>query len=99
MAVETQSICGLSQHRIVVTAVRIVASEAGDAMPVHEAGHKVVALHPVFMCGTIGKMRERGGTKFMVFQLPKVVQLFAHLKTNRPIIVPAVNRITQRPAL
>ena len=39
--------------------MRIVTTEAGDAPPVHQALHKVVALHPILVSGAIGKMRER----------------------------------------
>jgi len=42
----------------IIRAVSIMAGSARDAMSVHNTLYKVIALHPVLVCGAIGKIEE-----------------------------------------
>jgi hypothetical protein len=57
--IEADLVNGLTKLRIVFSPVYVVARCAGDALPVHHALHKVIALHPIFVSGPIRKMSER----------------------------------------
>ena len=89
----------LPQHGVVVRAVRIVATEAGDAARVHQAGHEVVALHAVLVRRAIGEMGERRLAEFVILELPEVVEVQADVKADRPVIVFALDRVLERPPL
>ncbi len=48
----------LAQHRVILAAMRVMATEAGHASGIHQALHEIISLHPVLVRRTIGKMRE-----------------------------------------
>ncbi len=68
--------------RIIFGAVDIVAAEAGDAAPVHYTLHEIVALHAVFVRGAIGEVCEGGLAESVLFQLPKIAEVQAHVIAN-----------------
>ena len=77
----------------------IVASEAGDAAAVHHALDEVVALHAVLVRGAVGEMREGGLAELVIFELPEILQIQAHVIADRPVVIFAVDGIRQRAAL
>jgi hypothetical protein len=38
--------------------MNIVAAKASHTVRVHLAGYKIIALHPVLVCGSIGEVGE-----------------------------------------
>ena len=56
VAVEADLVRGFSQLRVVLRAMHIVAGGTGDSTPVHDALHKVIALHAVLVRGAVGKI-------------------------------------------
>ena len=58
VALQAEHVGRLQQVGIVLRAVNVVATEAGDAVRVHHALHKIVALHAVLVRGAVGEMRE-----------------------------------------
>ena len=70
MAIEAQRVRRLPQERIVVRTVRIMATEASDAVRVHQAGYEVVALHAILVRSPVGEMGESRLPNRMLFQLP-----------------------------
>ena len=51
VAIEANFVDGLTELRVILRAVHIVAIEAGHPATVHHALHEVVPLHPVFVRG------------------------------------------------
>jgi hypothetical protein len=51
MTVQVELVYRLSELSHVFGAVNIRTGSAGDTMLVHDALHKVIALHPVLVCG------------------------------------------------
>ena len=72
VTIEAKNIGRLSQERIVVGTMRIMATETSDAACIHQTGREVIALHAIFVSGTIRKMREGCVAQLMFFQLPEV---------------------------
>ena len=72
--------------------MNVVAAEASNSPPVHQALHEVVALHAILVSRPIGKMRERCLTQLVLFELPKVLQMKSDVISNRPVVVFALNR-------
>ena len=60
VALQTDDGGRLEKIGVVLGAVNVVTTEAGDAVEVHFALHKIVALHAIFMRGVIGEMGEGG---------------------------------------
>lgn len=87
VAIQAQFICRFAEQSGVAGAVCIVTREAGNAVCVHQAGDKVIALHAVFVRGAVGKMCEGGFAEFVIFELPEVSQLQSYVVTDRPIVV------------
>ena len=58
VAIKANLVCGLSQLRVIPRAMHIVTVEAGDAAAVHDALHKIISLHSVFVRSAVRKMRE-----------------------------------------
>src|ERR1035437_1246469 len=79
--------------------MHIVAIEAGDAAPVHDALHKIVPLHPVLVRRAVGKMREALLAQSMLFQLPVIPQVQSHVETHRPVVILSLDGIVQRAPL
>ena len=74
VACQAHAAAGLPQHRVVLGAVRIMATEAGDAARIHQAGHEVVALHAVLVRGAVGEMGERRFAELVILELPEVAR-------------------------
>ena len=77
VAIQAQRIAGFTHHGDVVPAMRIVARKASDATGVHQALHKIVALHAVLVGGAIGKVGKGGFAEFVFLELPVVCQILA----------------------
>jgi hypothetical protein len=73
VAVQTYLVGGFSQLRVIVRAVRVVATEACHAAPIHNALDEVVALHPIFVPGAFREMREACHAQCVVFQFPEIL--------------------------
>ena len=68
--------------------MNVVAIETRDAATIHHALHKVVALHPVFVGRAVREVKEiLMFSKSVVFQLPIIRELQAHLIANGPVVV------------
>ena len=72
MTRQTQLACGFDQVGIVGRAMNIMAAEAGDAAPIHQALHEIVALHSIFMGCSVREMREGRLAQLVLFQLPEI---------------------------
>ena len=99
VAIQANLIRRLAQLRIVLRAVHIVARSARNAVPVHHALRKVVALHPILVRSAVGKEIEGGFTQLAVFQFPEVLQPQANVVADRPIVIFPIDRIRQRLSL
>ena len=99
MAGQADRVSRLAQHRLVFRAVRIVATETGDAARVHEALNEIVALHAVLVRGAVGKMREARFAELVLFKLPKIRKVQSNMEADGPVVVLAFDRIVQRTAL
>ena len=64
----------------------VVAGRTSDAVFIHDALDKIIALHPVLMRGTVREVRERRLTQGDVFEFPVVCQMKTDMVANRPII-------------
>jgi hypothetical protein len=53
--------------------MNIVATEAGNPAPVHNALNEVVPLHAVLMRSPIRKMREGRLAQLVLLELPKIL--------------------------
>jgi len=95
VAGQADGVSRLAQHRLVVGAVWIVATETGDPARVHEALNEVIALHAVLVRGSVGKMREACFAELVIFESPKVRKVQSDVKADRPVVVLAVDRIGQ----
>ena len=82
VAFQAHNVCGLHQIRIVLRAVDIVAAETAHAVGIHLAGHEIVALHPVLVRRAVGEMSERLLPELVLFQLPVILEILAHLKAR-----------------
>ena len=58
VASKAENVRGRHKVRIIVRTVDIMTSEALHAVKIHLAGDEVVALHPILVSGSVGKMRE-----------------------------------------
>src|ERR1700722_10858900 len=86
MAVQAQLVCRLSELGNVLWAMNIVTGTAGDTILVHHALHKVIALHPVLVCGSVREVRECRLTQGDVFKLPIVLKMKTDTVANRPVV-------------
>ena len=75
VAVQANLIRGLSQLRIVLRAVHIMAVKASDPAAVHHALCKIISLHAVLVCRTIRKMRETKLAERVILELPVISQM------------------------
>ena len=75
MTIEADFSRRLSQLSIVLCAMGVVTGGTGNSVPIHDALHKIVALHAVLVRGAVREIVERGLTKGTVFKLPEVLQL------------------------
>src|SRR5215472_14755846 len=96
MAIEAKLLGRFTELGIVPGSVRIVASKTRNAAAIHQALHKIVALHPVLVRGAVRKMGECGLSKRVFLEAPKVAKMQAHTIPDRPIVVFAVHGIVNR---
>ena len=87
MTRQTQLACGLDQVGIVARAMNIMAAEAGDAAPIHQALHEIVSLHSILMGCSVREMGEGSLSQFVLFQLPEIFQIHPLMKADRPVVV------------
>src|SRR4029077_15138838 len=99
VAAEAEAISRLAHNARVVGPVRIVTVGAGDAARIHEAGDKIVPLHAVLVRGPVSEVSEVLLAEAVLLQLPEIRQIQADVKADRPVIILALDRILQRPAL
>src|ERR1700757_3319363 len=79
--------------------MNIVAGEAGNAAAVHQALHKIIALHTVLVSGAIGEMGESGLAQRVFFKLPEIAKVQAHMVADGPIVIFAFDGIGQGTSL
>ena len=96
---QAKGVALLAHNSRIVGAVRIVTTEAGDAARIHQALDEIIPLHSVLVCCPVRKMREGRFSKLVFLQSPKVRQMQADVKTDRPIVVFAFDRIAGRAPL
>jgi hypothetical protein len=87
VACDAKLLDGLDEVGVVGRPVNVVTTEARDTSRIHDALDEVVPLHPVFVPGGIGKMRERGFSEFVLLELPEVFETPALMETDGPVIV------------
>ena len=76
--------------------MRVVTVGACDAAGIHQALHEIIALHAVLVRGAVWKVGKGEIAQLMVFELPVVLQVFADVKSNRPIIIFPLDWIGER---
>ena len=96
VALQAQHIGGLQQVGIVLGAVDVMATVAADAVRIHGALDKIIALHAVLVRRTICEMSESLLAQLVFFQLPEVLQIESNSKANGPVIIRAVDRVRER---
>lgn len=99
VTLEAHCVSGRSQLRLIFRAVNVVTTETRDTMSVHGALDEVVALHPILVRGAVRKVSEGRLAELVIFEPPKILQRFAHLKTNRPVEGSALDWIRERSTL
>ena len=72
MTVEAQDVGRLPQHCVIVVAMHVVTTEAGDAALVHQADGEVVALHAILVSGAVAEVGEGGLPEFVRLQFPEI---------------------------
>ena len=66
--------------------MRVMATEASDAVRIHEAGNEVVALHAILVGRPVREMRERCLAEFVLFQFPEIIQTLAQFEADWPVV-------------
>src|SRR5271168_4416639 len=99
MTLEAQNICRLQQVGVVIRSVNIMATETAHAVRVHRALHEIVALHPILVRRTVGKMSESLFAQLVLFQLPEILEIQPDLESNRPVVVFTIDGIVPRLSL
>ena len=99
MAGQAHTVAGLSQHRVILGTVRIVATEAGHASGIHQTGREVVALHPVLVRCAVGEMCEGRFAELVILKLPEIAEVQADVKSDGPVIGFGIDRVLERPSL
>ena len=99
VAVEADLVYGLTKLRVVFSPVYVVARGAGDALLVHYALHKVIALHPVFVRGSVRKMSESRLPQGVIFEFPIVRQAETGAVTNGPVVSLSFDLLRERLSL
>jgi len=75
VALQTELVGGLAKLRVVFGAVHVVAAKTGDSAAVHDALHKIISLHAIFMGGAVGVMRKGRLAKRVLPELPEILQI------------------------
>jgi hypothetical protein len=74
VAIQAELVSRLSQLRVVVRAMYVVATEAGDPTAVHHALHKIISLHAILVSRAVRVMGEGRLGQRVLFELPKILQ-------------------------
>ena len=96
MTVEAELVYGLSELSVVFCAVHVMAGSAGNTVLIHDALHKVVALHPVLMRGSVWEVRECCLTQGDVIEFPEVLQMKTDVVADRPVVSFALDLFGKR---
>src|SRR3954452_16900484 len=99
VALKTDNTCWLDEVSRILCSVHVMAARAHDSSCVHNTLHKIVALHPVFVRGSVREMRESCLPEFVGFQFPVLCKVRTDMKADRPVVVFALNRVRERLAL
>ena len=86
MTVKAKFVHGLSELRIVFRTVHVVAGSAGDTAFIHDALHKVIALHPVLVCGSVREVGERCLAQGDVVEFPIVLKVKTNVVADGPVV-------------
>src|SRR5262245_22489926 len=76
-----------------------MAGPAADSACIHDAGDKIIALHPILVRRSIREVGERGLTGLLLFQFPIGAQSGTREIAHRPVVVNAIKRSLQWLAL
>ena len=92
VAIQAELLGRLSELRVVIRAVYVVATEAGNPVLVHHALHEIIPLHPILMRCAVRKVRKGQLAEGVLFQLPEILQMESRPKADGPIIVFSLDR-------
>src|SRR5580704_14140420 len=73
-----------------------MATETAHTVRVHCALDKIIALHPILMRGAVGEMSEGLLPRLVLFQLPEILEIHSDLEAHRPVVILAIDGVTQR---
>ena len=93
VAVQANFIDGLTELRVVVRAMHVVAIEAGYSTAVHYALREIVSLHAVLVRRAVCKMSEGLFAELVFFELPVIPQIKPDVIADRPVVIIAFRRI------
>lgn len=99
VTIQAKNVSRFPQEPIVIGTVRVMATKTSDAACVHQAVDEVIALHTIFVCGSVRKMRESRFAQFMIFQRPEITQTLTHIEAYWPIVSFSRGRSDHRPSL
>src|SRR5580692_2257264 len=96
VAVQANLIDRFAELYIVLRAVHVVAIETGYSAAVHHALDEIVSLHAVFVRGTVGDMSTALLAELVVFGLRVIAQFWSYVIADRPVLIIAPDRTSQR---
>jgi hypothetical protein len=73
--------------------MHIVAIEAANLPMIHVALDEIVALHSILVGRQVGELIKVGRAVLELLQLPVVCPPLPRNKTDRPVVIPALDRI------
>ena len=76
-----------------------MAGIAGNTSSIHYALDEVITLHAVLVRRAVGKVGERGFAQLVLFQLPVILQMLAHVESDRPVVGLEGGRAGERTSL
>src|SRR5579862_3186338 len=91
---ETERRRGLSELRVILRAVRVMARRTRDAPSIHHALDEIVALHAVLVRRAVGIVREVALAEGVRLELPKVLEPQSDVVANRPVIRLPIDKTT-----
>jgi hypothetical protein len=74
MTIKADLVRRFSQLRVIARAMHIMAGRTRDSVPVHDALHKVVALHAILVRGAVWEVVKACLPERAVLELPEVLQ-------------------------
>lgn len=75
VAIQAQLVRRLSQLRVIIRTMHVVAAKARHSAPVHYTLHEIIALHAVLVRCAVRIVRERCLTQRVFLKLPKIPQI------------------------